>query len=197
MSLLRCNRCIALANVPKNGWRRGNFSTFSPVTSSSSSSRGAGQAQDDDYRIIYRFPYIVAAKAICKLKLYQTGVVVGLTGASFFIETDVTYPIGLCSASLVMLAVMGEFFRKLVGLVYVDGSLGRVRIAHLNFWGNRKNIDVETSSIIPFSDAGERTDDAFVKIKFYNKSTTPLYLSFRYGHVTDAESFQHVFGKDM
>lgn len=93
-----------------------------------------------------------------------------------------------------MLGVMGEFFRKLIGIIYVSPSTRIVKIAHLNFWGNRKEVCYHINDIIPPSDIGENISDAFVKIRFEDSTIPLLYLSVKYGQVLDEKLFSQVIG---
>lgn len=148
-----------------------------------------------DFKMVYRLPSIVFARVICRLKLYQTAIVVSLTGASVATNADLFFPLTVCTLSLGMLALMGEFFRRLVGIVYVDAATNRVKLAHLNFWGNRKDLVVRVEDIVPLTDSGENSDgDVYVRVNFYDTATyKPLYLSVKYGKVLDEKLFSQVF----
>ena len=151
------------------------------------------EEKQDDFKIVYRFPYIVVARLICKFKLYQTSVVIGLSGFSVFTDVQLIAPLVFCSCSLLLLGVMGEYFRKLVGIVYVNPDTSQVKIAHLNFWGNRENIICSLDDIIPFSDLGDDVKDIYVRIRFYNKPFS-FNMSIRYGLIVNPELFKKVFG---
>jgi len=105
-------------------------------------------------------------------------------------------PVSLMSLALVMLGVMGELFRKLIGAVYINSSTNRVKISHLNFWGNRKDIIVNMSDIVPISDTDDKFSDVYVKVKFYSQQK-PLFLTVKYGHLLNKDSFHQIFGKDV
>jgi hypothetical protein len=92
---------------------------------------------------------------------------------------------------------MGEFFRKLVGFVYVNPVTNEVKISHLNFWGNRKDIIHQMNEIVPPCEIGENITDAFVKLSFVNKSLPTLYLSVRHGQILDKQLFSHVIGEEL
>lgn len=55
-------------------------------------------------------------------------------------DLNVEVILAVATLSLTMLAVMGEFFHKLVGILYVDSVSHQVKIAHLTFWGNHQDI---------------------------------------------------------
>ncbi|KAI9563012.1 hypothetical protein GHT06_010469 [Daphnia sinensis] len=148
-----------------------------------------------NFKPVYKLPYIVHARVLCKLKLYQTAVVLCLTGASVATQAELFIPLTICTVSLTMLGIMGEFFRKLIGIMYVNPTTDEVKIAHLNFWGNRKEMIRPINDIVPPSDIGENISDAFVKFTFVEKSTPNLYLSVKYGHILDKHLFQRVVGE--
>jgi len=152
--------------------------------------------KDSDFVVIYQFPHIVTAKVVCKLKLYQTGVVAGLAGFSLISDVDFVAPVTIGCASLLMLGVMGEYFRRLVGIVYLNPETGDLKIAHLNFWGNRVDRLCSYQDVVPLSDIGERSSDIYVKLKFYDPKFSPLYMSLLYGKIVDKKLFHSVFGKD-
>ena len=154
----------------------------------------ASSEKDDKFVVVYKFPHIVAAKVVCKLKLYQTGIVLGLTGFSLFCDVNIMAPVAIGSASLVMLGVMGEYFRRLVGVVYLNSHTGAMKIAHLNFWGNRVDRVCSYQDVIPLSDLGENSSDLYVKLKFYDPKFSPLYMTLLYGEIVDKDLFQLIFG---
>jgi len=144
------------------------------------------------FKMVYRFPYIVHARRICSLKLYQTAFVVTLTGASLVTQANIVLPLVVCSISLGMLAIMGEYFRRLVGIIYVDLVNDKVKIYHLDFWGNRKDLILSVNGVIPIIDAGEHPADFYVKVQFYDKKQPPLYMTIKHGVVIDKDLFHRV-----
>jgi len=164
------------------------------------SSQNVNQKEDTniktpDFKTIYSFAYIQPARFLCRFKVYQTGIVTFLTGISITTDTNVQLALTVCTVSLVMLGIMGEFFRKLVGFMYIDPSGEQVKIAHLTFWGNRKDVVLPISSIIPLSDTDENPSDVFFKLKFYEKKQPPFYLSLKFGRVVDEDMFHKVLGQ--
>lgn len=149
------------------------------------------------FKPVYKLPYIVHARVLCRLKLYQTGVVLCLTGASVATQTELFIPLTICTVSLAMLAIMGEFFRKLIGILYVNPATDEVRIAYLNFWGNRKEIIQPINNVVPPCEISENLSDTFVKFTFVDKSMPILYLSIRYGQVLDNDLLRHVVGEEL
>ena len=150
--------------------------------------------EGDQFKMVYRFPYIVHARLVCRLKLYQTAFIITMTGASLVSQANLFLPLVICSVSLGMLAVMGEYFRRLIGVIYVDPTQDKVKFSHLDFWGNRKDFVLPVSSVIPLSDTSENPTDIYVKLRFYDKNQPQLYISVKYGLILDKELFHRVVG---
>ncbi|CAG0915324.1 unnamed protein product [Notodromas monacha] len=182
LTVLACRRTIASAR---------RFS-LSRLTSTDNSVK---QVEEDNFKLVFRFPYIRAAKLVCRLKLYQTGVTVIAFPATTvmqmqgLLEPHVSVTLGFVSVfALGMLGVMGEIFRKLVGILYVNEATNEVKIAHLTFFGSRNDIVVPMEDIVPMSDSSENVNDAYVKLMRYS-TKDPFYVCFKYGGVEDKRSF--------
>jgi len=181
-----------------------SFSSFLTGTASKHTAvqQQCGQAgsADDQFTVFYRFPYIVAARFIQRLKLYQTGVVVaGIPVTAYFYKTgavgfDACLGVGAVSTlALVMLYIFANFFQRVVGLVAISDDRKLVRLSHLTFFGGRNDVIVPVDDIVSLSDIDERAGDAFVKIRRYSTSDT-LYVTLLYGQIENAETFRQVFG---
>jgi len=149
------------------------------------------------FKPVYKFTYISHAKVLCRLKLYQTAIVVCLTGANIVTQTDLVFPLVLCTVSLTMLAIIGEFFRKLIGILYVNPDTNEVKISHLNFWGNRKDVIRHMNEIIPPCEIGENISDTYVKLSYVDKSLPTMYLSVKYGQILDKQMFTRLIGEEF
>jgi len=156
----------------------------------------------NNYQMIYKFPYIVQSRAVCRLKVYQTAItsvavpVVGYLNHIGAVDTQAflgTLAIG--GFATVMLYVMGEIFRRLVGIIYYSPSENSVKISHLSFWGKRKDIYVPLEDIVPLTDIGESPTDLYVKLLRYSKPKSELFFSLRFGGILDIEKFEEVFGR--
>lgn len=155
----------------------------------------------NNYQMIYKFPYIVQCRTVSRIKIYQTAItsiavpVVGYlthVGTVDFQGFLATLSIG--TLATVMLYVMGEFFRRLVGIIYYNPSESSVKISHLSFWGNRKEVYVPLDDIVPLTDTDDNPTDVYVKLLRYSKPKSKLYMSLRFGEIVDSEKFVEVFG---
>ncbi|XP_063853665.1 transmembrane protein 186-like [Scylla paramamosain] len=95
------------------------------------------------------------------------------------------FPVTLAVGTLAlgMLGIMGEAFRRVIGILYLSDDEQLVKISHLSFFGRRIDVVLPIQDIVPLSDSGERVSDAF------------FVLSLRFGGVVDASGFEKVFGK--
>ena len=153
-----------------------------------------------DFKNFYRFQYIRFFRFLSRLKIYQTGLTVvfipptvycysvGLVGIEACMGS-----IGLSAFAMTLLYFAGNFFRRIVGLVALSSDEQIVRISRLTFWGNRRDIFVSPSDIVPISDLPDNVNDPYIKLRLYN-SKDVLYLTLRYGIVVDPVSFAKVFG---
>lgn len=135
-----------------------------------------------------------------RLKLYQSVLTISAVPITIgFYYYDMTslksiaVITGAATFTCITLYVVTYFFQRLIGAVFVDENFKNVKIAHLTFWGNRKDITLPINEIIPLTDGTGNVNDAFVKLHRYN-SEEFLYLSLRYGKVRDKDAFQKIFG---
>lgn len=153
-------------------------------------------------RNIYTFRYIVHAKVLSRLKIYQTVVTVGSLPLTTYL-----YKMGMISASgfasfcgiatlaTAMLYVMSTFFRRIVGIISVNENEDTVRISHLTFWGRRNNINLFKSDIIPLSELTGSAKDIYQVIRFFEQPDKKFYWFHRHGMNTDPEALTRIFGK--
>ncbi|XP_055460347.1 transmembrane protein 186 [Psammomys obesus] len=154
----------------------------------------------EKFHTIYRFNAIRVLGFISQLKLAQTGLTVVALPPGFYLYSQGLLTLnslclmsGITSFALGMLCWMSYFFRRLVGILYVNESGTLLRVAHLSFWGWRRDTYCAVSDMIPLSESKDRVQDVFVRIQQYNGKQT-FYLTLRYGRILDRERFSQVFG---
>lgn len=158
------------------------------------------ELKNSEFKIIYRFPYIRAARLVTRLKLYQTGLtVIAIPPACYaYLMNIIDLNACIVTASIatfasMMLMIMSSLLQRVLGLVAVNNELQHARFSHLNFWGRRRDVYVPFEDIMTLSDISENKDDIFVKIKrFSNKDF--FYLSLRFGKIDDLEKLQLLIG---
>lgn len=145
-------------------------------------------------------PKISAARFIHRFKLYQSiftiAVVPMILGFYYYGKSDMTTVLvitGSASFTCLSLYVLTSFFKKLIGIVYIDPDEKHLKIAHLTFWGGRNDIIVPVDEIIPLTDCDNNPADAFVKVLRTN-SDESLYMTLRFGKILDEDIFKKVFG---
>lgn len=154
-----------------------------------------------DFVMIYRYPYIVHAKVFNRVKVLQTSIAICIMppfwGAYLFtdyitLSNTVTMTVVSCFAVSMML-LMGFLSQRLIGALYLDKSRDMLRVAHLTFWGGRRDFTVAVSDVVPLSDVIINPKNMFTKLKIYNKEQI-YYFDSRFGVIVDLEMFEHVFG---
>ncbi|XP_077629334.1 transmembrane protein 186 isoform X1 [Crocuta crocuta] len=160
----------------------------------------AAGAETENFQMVYRFDAIRAFGYLSRLKVAQTVLTVLAIppGCYWYSQGFVTLGSlclagGVASFALAMLCWMSYFFRRLVGILYVNEAGTVLRVAHLTFWGWRQDTDWPVASVIPMTETQDRAQELFVRIQQYSGKQT-FYLTLRYGRIVDRERFTQVFG---
>ncbi|KAK3588772.1 hypothetical protein CHS0354_003008 [Potamilus streckersoni] len=161
---------------------------------------GKSGPEKEEFTVIYRFPYIVQAKIICRAKLFQTSFAVLsvipmslMYSAGTITYSGLVFCFSASTLACIMLFAMSEYFRKLVGIMSVDKNLEIVKVSHLTFWGRKRDIFLKINQIVPISDTTQNTNDAYVTLRTYD-GNLKLYLFLRFGGVRDKEKLEAVLG---
>ncbi|XP_020034236.1 transmembrane protein 186 [Castor canadensis] len=156
--------------------------------------------ETEKFQMVYRFGAIRALGYVSRLKLAQTAMtVVALPPGLYLYSQGVMTLNSLCLLSgvagfaLAMLYWMSYFFRRLVGILYVNESGTILRVAHLTFWGWRQDTYCPVADVMPLTETQDRPQDVFVRIQQYSGKQT-FYLTLRYGLILDRKRFSQVFG---
>lgn len=152
------------------------------------------------WRPIYNMPKISAVRLIHRLKIYQSIFTIGVApvtlGFYYCGKTNVTTALvltGVASFTCLSLYAITLFFKRLIGIIYIDKDQKLLKIAHLTFWGGRNDIIVPVDKIIPLTDCDNNPADIFVKLVRTN-SDESLYMTLRFGKILDEDVFKKVFG---
>ncbi|XP_006867311.1 PREDICTED: transmembrane protein 186 [Chrysochloris asiatica] len=156
--------------------------------------------ETEKFQMVYRFDAIRAFGYLSRLKVAQTGLTVVVLPPSLYwysqglMSLDSLYLVGgVAGFALAMLCWMSHFFRRLVGILYVNESGTMLRVAHLTFWGWRQDTYCPVADVIPLTETRDRPQEVFIQIQQYSKKQT-FYLTLRYGRILDKERFTQVFG---
>lgn len=155
---------------------------------------------NDKYTLIYRFPHIKLIRAVSRLKLVQTAltVVIFPSVVGLYLHGDVpfsfvSYSTGIVVFAGVMLFTASHFFRRVVGMMYLDPPQTTLKVSHLTFWGKRNEVYLPVADVMTIGDTGDSVNETILKLKTYSSSHT-FYFSTHFGRVVDKQGFQKVFG---
>ncbi|XP_061686529.1 transmembrane protein 186 isoform X2 [Syngnathoides biaculeatus] len=153
------------------------------------------------YDLIYKLPHIKLFRAVSRLKLLQTGITVIILPPVYilYLMGDaplflVNYSTGVALFAGVMLYTASHFFRRVVGMMYLDSSHSTLKVSHLTFWGRRHDIYMPVSDVLTVGDTGDFPRETILKLKRYSTRET-LYFSTHFGQVVDKQCFEKVFGR--
>ncbi|XP_076062993.1 transmembrane protein 186 [Oratosquilla oratoria] len=202
-SSCQARKCILLLHCRKPLWPASTSAQvqLSHCQLSSGRDTAVRLKHKENYELIYRFPYIVPARAICRLKIYQTALTIStlpvalLMAYQDILDMSMVFAVGGVSVLAGgMLYIMGELFRRLVGHIYLNHEQDKIKVSHLTFWGRRHDIYMSVNDVVPLVETPDNPTDAFVRFKCYSDPKFTLLLFLRFGGIRDIKSFTHVFG---
>ncbi|XP_076023414.1 transmembrane protein 186 [Genypterus blacodes] len=152
------------------------------------------------FTLIYTLPHIRLLSALSRLKLFQTAfTLIILPPVTFFYFygdvplSTLGYTTGVALFAAVMLYTASHFFRRVVGMMYLDPSRTVLKVSHLTFWGRRRDVFLPVSDVMTIADAGDSLGEPILKLRRYSGPET-FYFSTRFGRVVDIDGFKEVFG---
>ncbi|KAM9792673.1 transmembrane protein 186 [Neosynchiropus ocellatus] len=152
------------------------------------------------YNMIYTFPHIKLLRAISRMKLFQTGLTVVVLPPVYTLYLLGHVPLSLATYSTggalfagIMLYAASHFFRRVVGMMYLDPSQTTLKVSHLTFWGKRNDLYMPVTDVMPVADTGDSANEVILRLKRYSTADT-LYFFSRYGRIVDKEAFERVLG---
>ncbi|XP_060116593.1 transmembrane protein 186 [Heteronotia binoei] len=153
-----------------------------------------------DFRLIYRFPGIRYCRALSRLKLLQTAITALILPPVWLLhwqdqvtQAQCLYSTGIACFAGFMLYAMSYYFRRIVGLMYLNQDGTVLRVAHLTFWGRRKDFCCPVETVMTLADLGEDRNELLVCLQRYDRDHF-FYFTLRFGQVVDEEGFRRVFG---
>lgn len=156
----------------------------------------------EKYTLIYHLPHIKLIRAVSRLKLLQTAITVVILPpvVGLYLHGDVSlflvsYSTGIAVFAGVMLYTASHFFRRVVGMMYLDPSQTTLKVSHLTFWGKRNDIYLPVSDVMTIGDTGDSKNERILRLKTYSSQQT-FYFSTHFGRVVDEQGFQRVFGNN-
>ena len=149
----------------------------------------------ESFNCVYEFRFIKHVRLLNRFKIYQTIFAVGTGIYSLIAIDDVKSVLVLNGAmflALIMLFVISRQTIRVVGRIYISDDKTRVLISHLDFFGKRRDFEVNISEIEPLASFGELKEPYFyLKLKDTDGS---MIVSVPYGKIHDKNGFLKIFG---
>lgn len=199
-------------SVGSEGRQAGRPATHSQSTPTAAELRNVGNEESSDavlqtedvrqeWLTVYRFPHIVAVRVFCRFKIYQTvltvvfSVMYALSHVSHAsaASSGLLYATGVSLFTTMALYVVGNILRRVVGFIYLSPDETRVKIAHIDFWGKRRDHEVDVKYIVPLYDSAEflRFRQLFISDPQF---TDKYYLLSMKGVMPKPQVFADTFG---
>ncbi|XP_052897574.1 transmembrane protein 186-like [Anopheles moucheti] len=191
-------------NRPTFGGLAQHCSTKSALTNTQQLTRNEeNEAKATNWNTIYHFPSIMLTASLKRLKYYPmifTGITVPISmGLAYFdiwsmATAEIVGAIGFTTA--ITFSLFGLVTDNLVGFVYCDDRLSKVKISFLDAKGKRQN------RIYSVDDLVSRTElpKSFLKLYFpvKNHENDDVYkLVHQYGEIYDVQAFNKIFGHEV
>ncbi|EDO35020.1 predicted protein, partial [Nematostella vectensis] len=150
--------------------------------------------------IIYKFRWIKTFRFFSRVKILHVLIVSGLTGPMCFWYSQGVIPLSGFLASVAAatattggLFALSYFFRRVVGILSLDEQHGNVTISTLTFWGNRKNLTVQRTDVVPINESGFDEKHLFHRLELYNSSFVYL-INLRHAEMCNKQHLMSVLG---
>ncbi|CAF3822612.1 unnamed protein product [Rotaria sordida] len=152
----------------------------------------------NDFYLIYRFGFLRSMRYIQILKLSQTLATVLLAPYQIYNYNEglitlfeLQFSLFLVSLASFSLYLFGWLATRTICYIYTNVECDRVILTHVDFWGRRKNIELNTRDIIPINDI-ETPNKTFLPFKRYSTINT-MYYSIQFGKILDRPRFNRIF----
>lgn len=92
-----------------------------------------------------------------------------------------------------MISAYSALVANIIGIVYVDASNKNLRFAYLDFWGNRRHLDLKTTDVYQSKEHKRIGPITLFKVKCSGEKTKQFKLLPLHGDVYDNELFSKLF----
>ncbi|XP_050078458.1 transmembrane protein 186 [Anopheles maculipalpis] len=192
-------------NRPSFGGLAKHCSTKSALTSTEppSASNKENETQTTNWNTIYHFPSIMLTASLKRLKYYPmifTGISVPISmGLAYFdiwslTTAEIVGAIGFTTT--LTFSLFGLITDNLIGFVYCDERLSKVKISFLDGKGKRQNRIYSVDDLVPRTELPK----SFLKLYFpvKNHENGDVYkLVHQYGEIYDVQAFNKIFGHEV
>lgn len=153
---------------------------------------------ESEWNPIYKFRYIQMLSSFNRAKFYQvalTTVAVPISFAFPIVDPLVVATLGV--SLTITLSLASYAFSNTVGFIYTSKEQpDKVKFSYLDFWGNRKDVEMKIEDVVPFSEIKQSfLDFAFTNLSFYN-DCPKMKLVYKFGGVKNVIEFSKVFGSE-
>ncbi|KAM6114322.1 transmembrane protein 186 [Pterocles gutturalis] len=155
----------------------------------------------EEFKLVYRFPGIKYCRVLSRLKLLQTATTMVMLPpiCYLYLQDQVSqnilfYTTGIALFAGAMLYGMSYFFRRIIGLIYLNETGRTVKVSHLTFWGRRNDIYCPIETVMTLDEVGDSKGELLLQFKRYN-STDILYFTIKFGQIVDRQKFTQIFGE--
>ncbi|NWS53334.1 TM186 protein, partial [Chunga burmeisteri] len=155
----------------------------------------------EEFKLVYRFPGIKYCRVLSRLKLLQTATTVVMLPPICYLylqdqvsQNILLYTTGIAFFAGAMLYGMSYFFRRIIGLIYLNETGRTVKVAHLTFWGRRNDIYCPIETVMTLDEVGDSKGELLLQFKRCN-STDVLYFTIKFGQIVDRQKFTQIFGE--
>ncbi|KAM6299225.1 transmembrane protein 186 [Aegotheles albertisi] len=163
--------------------------------------RKAVGEKTEEFKLVYRFPGIKYCRVLSRLKLLQTATTMVMLPPICYLylqdqvsQNVLLYTTGVALFAGAMLYGMSYFFRRIIGLIYLSETSRTVRVAHLTFWGRRKDIYCPLETVMTLDEVGDSKGELLLQFKRCN-TTDILYFTIKFGQIVDRQKFAQIFGE--
>nr|XP_032624961.1 transmembrane protein 186 isoform X2 [Chelonoidis abingdonii] len=154
----------------------------------------------EQFQLVYKFPGIKYCRIFSRMKLLQTALTIVILPPVYHLYLQeqvsqgfVLYVTGTACFAATMLYGISYFLRRMIGLMYLNEAGTMVKVAHLTFWGRKKEIYCPVENVMTLGDTGDTKNEVLLQFKQHN-STQVLYFTLRFGHIVDKQKFAQIFG---
>ncbi|NXP06936.1 TM186 protein, partial [Thinocorus orbignyianus] len=161
----------------------------------------AVEEKTEEFKLVYRFPWIKYCRVLSRLKLLQTATTMVTLPPICYLylqdqvsQTILLYTTGITLFAGAMLYGMSYFFRRIIGLIYLNETGSTVKVSHLTFWGRRNDIYCPIKTVMTLDEVGDSKGELLLQFKRYN-TTDILYFTIKFGQIVDKNRFSQIFGE--
>lgn len=164
------------------------------------SPRNVASEKFPGYNVIYQLNTVQYISTFNRLKYHYTLFITGAIPVAsclwlFNAISQETYAPLICFASIltIMIHITGLLCNNVVGFIYLNEDQKSMKLSYVNYWGKRKDVDLQPINIIPLSKTNIRNNKMYntLKLSIIKK---PLKLYIKDGEILDEECFSNIFG---